>query len=247
MKPGRIIVGLLALATLTLALAAGGAMLGVRHFLKDRSALRLEPVFDGWYRADNAALAPAAEPRLVVFGDSRSVELAFTSAPGWQVVNRGIGGESTAQMRYRYAQDVLALRPKAVVLFAGINDLMAAVMLPDRAQAGLAATIANITGFVEEARAAGIEVILLTIVQPTSPRLIRRPIWSNEIYRLVAGANERIEALAGPGVTVIDTNQVLTGGAPQLSWDVARDEIHLNAAGNARLRAAVLAALPRQN
>jgi len=43
--------------------------------------------------------------------------------PDFKVVNRGIGGDTTRGVLYRMKPDVLALKPSAVVLLIGINDL----------------------------------------------------------------------------------------------------------------------------
>jgi lysophospholipase L1-like esterase len=45
------------------------------------------------------------------------------SFPGKPYINRGIGGQVTAQLVVRFHQDVIALKPAAVVILAGINDL----------------------------------------------------------------------------------------------------------------------------
>ena len=81
------------------------------------------------YAAANAALgAPkAGETRVVFFGDSitdgwsRAENGGFF--PGKPYVNRGIGGQTTAQMLLRFRDDVLDLQPKVVVILAGTNDL----------------------------------------------------------------------------------------------------------------------------
>lgn len=44
----------------------------------------------------------------------------FTNKP---YVNRGIGGQTTPQMLLRFRQDVINLKPNAVVILAGINDI----------------------------------------------------------------------------------------------------------------------------
>ncbi len=78
------------------------------------------------YREANAQLKPAAigERRIVFFGDSITdmwpLEKYF---PGKRFVNRGIGGQTTAQMLVRFRQDVVNLRPAAVVILAGTNDI----------------------------------------------------------------------------------------------------------------------------
>ena len=38
-------------------------------------------------------------------------------------MNRGIGGQTTAQMLLRFRADVIELQPKAVVILAGTNDI----------------------------------------------------------------------------------------------------------------------------
>jgi len=38
-------------------------------------------------------------------------------------INRGISGQTTPQMVLRFPQDVIALKPKVVVILAGINDI----------------------------------------------------------------------------------------------------------------------------
>ena len=43
--------------------------------------------------------------------------------PGKPYINRGISGQTTAQMLLRFYPDVVALKPKAVVFLAGTNDI----------------------------------------------------------------------------------------------------------------------------
>ena len=80
------------------------------------------------YRDDNAKLGPpaAGEARVVFFGDSitdnwgRGAGEFFPRKP---YVNRGISGQTTPQMLVRFSQDVVALKPRAVVVLAGTNDI----------------------------------------------------------------------------------------------------------------------------
>lgn len=80
------------------------------------------------YRAENAAVAPAVagERRVVFYGDSitdfwgRKTGRFF---PGKPYINRGIWGQTTPQLLVRFQQDVVHLRPSAVVILAGTNDI----------------------------------------------------------------------------------------------------------------------------
>src|ERR1700683_3359424 len=43
----------------------------------------------------------------------------------WKVANRGIGGDTSRGLLFRFQEDVLDLNPKAIVLTIGTNDLAA--------------------------------------------------------------------------------------------------------------------------
>ena len=45
------------------------------------------------------------------------------SHPDWQVLNRGVNGERSDQIRARFARHVLDAKPSAVVIIAGVNDI----------------------------------------------------------------------------------------------------------------------------
>lgn len=44
--------------------------------------------------------------------------------PDWQVYNMGKGGHSTLDMQQRFERDVIALRPRLVVIMGGTNDVV---------------------------------------------------------------------------------------------------------------------------
>jgi lysophospholipase L1-like esterase len=79
------------------------------------------------YRAENAALAlaDAEVQRVVFYGDSITDDWrsATNFFPGKPYVNRGIRGQTTPQMLVRFQQDVVHLKPAAVVILAGTNDV----------------------------------------------------------------------------------------------------------------------------
>lgn len=78
------------------------------------------------YRDANAALKPPApgEKRVVFYGDSITDAWHLDqSFPGKPYVNRGIGGQTTAQMLIRLRPDVIDLHPSVVVILAGTNDI----------------------------------------------------------------------------------------------------------------------------
>lgn len=79
------------------------------------------------YRADDATLPPPppGEQRVVFYGDSITDAWGHGADffPGKPYVNRGISGQTTPQMLVRFQQDVVHLKPAAVVILAGTNDI----------------------------------------------------------------------------------------------------------------------------
>jgi lysophospholipase L1-like esterase len=43
--------------------------------------------------------------------------------PDWEVLNRGINGERSDQIRARFERDVTAAGPRVVIIIAGVNDV----------------------------------------------------------------------------------------------------------------------------
>ena len=78
------------------------------------------------YSEANSKLAPPAnkEKRVVFLGDSITDGWKLAEYfPGKPYVNRGISGQTTPQMLIRFRPDVIALKPKVVVILAGTNDI----------------------------------------------------------------------------------------------------------------------------
>lgn len=80
----------------------------------------------GRYYDDNRRLVAAGPvPNRVVFmGDSITDGWKLAEAfPGKPYVNRGISGQTTAQMLVRMYPDVIDLKPSVMVVLAGTNDI----------------------------------------------------------------------------------------------------------------------------
>ena len=116
-----------------------------------------------YYRDRNAQLAPPApgERRVVFFGDSitegwgRHWNDYFAGKP---YIERGISGQTTEQMVLRFHQDVVDLKPEAVILLAGTNDVAenTGPMTPEM-------TLDDFRAMLEMARANNIKMIVCSI------------------------------------------------------------------------------------
>ena len=145
--------------------SAGGQVISAGQIAEMQAKLADWPQL-GRYRAENAALAPAApgEERVVFYGDS--ITDGWGRGPGRGVffpgkpyLNRGISGQTTPQMVVRFRQDVIDLHPAAVVILAGTNDVAGNTgpMTPEM-------TEDNFLSMVELAKANGIRVIIASIL-----------------------------------------------------------------------------------
>ena len=79
------------------------------------------------YKADNERIIQSGEfPEVVFMGNSITENWAYYHPEFFRENNfcgRGIGGQTSAQMLARFTYDVVKLRPKAVVIMAGTNDV----------------------------------------------------------------------------------------------------------------------------
>lgn len=109
------------------------------------------------YRAANADVR---SPDLVMIGDSLTEiwQLAMPEMFGEATVNRGIAGQTSPQILLRFMADVVDLRPRAVHILCGTNDIAGNTgpNVPEDYQR-------NIRAMVQIAKANGIVVLLGSI------------------------------------------------------------------------------------
>jgi lysophospholipase L1-like esterase len=163
MKPTRLLIAALAFAVAFPALAADPTPEQKAQWAKEaEERLHTDWAYLGRYRDANAALpAPVKDqPRIVLIGDSIT-QGWFDQVPAFFKdgrLGRGIGGQTTPQMLVRFPADVIELKPAAVQIMAGTNDIAfnTGPMTPDESKA-------NIRAMTELAQANGIRVILASI------------------------------------------------------------------------------------
>lgn len=191
------------------------------------------------YADANKALAPAAprEARVVFFGDSITDRWSQPQSGGFfagrPYVNRGIGGQTTGQMLLRYRADVVALKPRAVVILAGTNDLAgnAGPVTPDQ-------LLDNLETMAELARLHGIRVVLASILPVADDKtdasgqpLIRS---RGKPVELLQSINRRIASYArAHGHVYLDYFTPMATPAGALKAEVNDDGLHPNTAGYA--------------
>ncbi|MDY7395450.1 SGNH/GDSL hydrolase family protein [Aureibaculum sp. 2210JD6-5] len=150
------------------------------------------------YKADNVFLGNPHpdEDRVVFMGNSITegwlrLDSSFFSNKNY--INRGISGQTTPQMLLRFRADVINLKPKAVVILAGTNDIagntgpMSFEMIMD-----------NIISMTELAKSNNIKVVLSSVL----------PAYDYP-WRKGLKPNEKIPALNKLIKTYADENDVV--------------------------------------
>ncbi len=178
------------------------------------------------YATANQTLMTANENRVVFMGNSitegwaRSNPAFFEGRP---YINRGISGQTTAQMVLRFQPDVIALKPKVVVLLAGTNDIAGNTGYTTFDQ-----IVANISNMVAQAQANHIRVVLCSVLPaydyPWRPGL-------QPAAKIVA-LNQRLQQLAAERDCVyVDYFNAMADQRNGLRAGLGDDGVHPNAAG----------------
>jgi len=200
-----------------------------------------------YYRGQNAALPPPreGEARVVFYGDSITEGWGRTGSetffPGKGYLNRGISGQTTAQMLLRFRQDVIALRPALVVILAGTNDIAG-----NTGPASQAMIEDNLHSMAELAQAHGIKVVLSSVL-PVSAYPWRPGLQPAASVRALNAALKRYAD--HQRLVYLDYHAALGNADGGLDKALADDGVHPTPAGYAKMApladAAVAAALGR--
>lgn len=169
----------------------------------------------------------AKEGQVVFFGDSITEMLnvsdwygEYSVKSGYEVYNRGIGGDSSLGLYRRAKENVLCIKPKAVVILIGTNDLHFE-FTPDF----IAMNIENLLKLFKE-ECSDCRVILEAVYPVIEGRAGKRK--NKDILEV----NRRYAALAEKyGAAYIDLTDKLADEKGNLREDCTYDGLHLSAKG----------------
>ncbi len=201
--------------------------------LQERLA-RDEKTLQDWanlnrYRTENAQLAIPAESsdRVVFMGDSITDAWGRGRGsffPGKPYINRGISGQTTPQMLVRFRPDVIALKPKVVVILGGTNDIAG-----NTGPETLEEIEGNLQSMAELAKANGIQVVLSSVMpvcdyyqQQTTKRPPGKIITLNAWIKSYTAQNQ---------MTYLDYYSAMVDERNMLRKGLTYDGLHPNDAG----------------
>ncbi|MGE0883654.1 MAG: SGNH/GDSL hydrolase family protein [Blastocatellales bacterium] len=185
------------------------------------------PQLNRYKEANDKVPAPEKnEARVVFMGDSITDVWKLTEYfPDKPYINRGISGQTTPQMLIRFRPDVIALKPKAVVILAGTNDIagntgpMTLEMIED-----------NYTSMAELAKANGIKVIFASVlpIHDYGKNKVSERRSPENILKL----NEWLKAYCkANGHVYLDYFSQTVDDKGMLKAELANDGLHPNAEG----------------
>jgi len=172
------------------------------------------------FAAADRAHPPPAQP--VLFVGSSSIRMWSSLAadfPGRTVINRGFGGSRIADATYYADRLVAPYHPRAIVLYAGDNDL-AEGCTPEQVRDAFAA-------FVRRARSLDARVPIAFIA--IKPSMARKSLLS-QIRQANALVREYAHGQKGIGYLDVFTPMLGTNGQPQPKW-FGPDGLHMNRQG----------------
>ncbi len=147
--------------------------------------------------------------------------------PGKPYVNRGIGGQTTPQMLVRFRQDVIALRPKAVVILAGTNDIAGNTgpMTLDEIEA-------NYASLADLAKANNIAVVFSSVLPVHNYTPESQELFAQRPPEKIVELNLWLRAYcASHGCIYLDYFSAMVDKAGLLQRALADDGLHPNPAG----------------
>lgn len=204
------------------------------QFYAREAQVRIEPISDR-YAEENVKIRAQAKTktRVVMFGESRCAMWRSSNPTNWgdlEIINRGIGGETTPQIIRRIEDDVISLDPDIVILQMGDNDLKTIAVLPGTRKRTFEQTYDYITAMAKMLSDEGIKVVITTIFPPAPIEFLRKPLWSEEVNETIDLMNLKLLEFDHPGVTTVDCDQILRDGK-YIKSEYAIDTLHIKPSG----------------
>jgi len=148
--------------------------------------------------------------------------------PNWTVLNRGVNGERSDQIRARFDRDVIQASPAAVVIIAGVNDVYQG------------RTVDHVTEQLHAMYARAAEARIIVVAGSIVPFNTATAEQNARMHQI----NEWIRRQ--PGIAFADTRSAVAASDNPDRLFESPDGLHPSSAGYRRMAEAIGAALERQ-
>lgn len=210
----------------------------LKKYYVELNQVRLDPLGLSYYNQDPKLKERENIKRVVFFGDSRAASWPAPKLEGYEFINRGVSGQTSAQTSQRFEHHIGDLAPDIVVIQVGINDLKTIPLMPENRNVIIDLCRSNIRQMVEDSKALGATVIVTTILPVGQVPIIRKPVWSDDIAQAIYEVNGYIDSLADDQVIVFDGFSAIANEQGLMAEDYRMDELHLNTQGYGALNQA---------
>ncbi|MDR1702446.1 MAG: GDSL-type esterase/lipase family protein [Sporomusaceae bacterium] len=163
--------------------------------------------------------------KIVALGDSLTYGFPYSPGDawvrllrdltGWQILNKGVNGDTTGQMLKRFKRDCLAYEPVGVIITGGTNDAFARIDVD--------AVLANIAAMVKGALEHGIKAVI-GLPPPVNPP-------QDEKFLALYRAEMQGFALEN-SLGVIDFYNAFLSGSGRVRTELFSDTSHPNLEGH---------------
>ncbi len=181
-----------------------------------------------------AAQSPTnGKPVFLLYGDSRSLSWPAPDLDQYQVINRGIGNQSSTQAAMRFSHHAAPLKPDTILIQVCVNDLKTIPLFPKDRELIINDCKNNISRMVNEASVMETKVLLSTVFPLGDISLEHRLLGFDEpmIIAAIDEVNEYIMGLERQNVRIFDSYALLKGEGRKIKPDYSRDWLHLNEQG----------------
>jgi lysophospholipase L1-like esterase len=149
--------------------------------------------------------------------------------PDWDVLNRGVNGERTDQIAARFERDVIAAKPRVVVMIAGVNDIYQGRSVGDVTR--------RLREMYDRASRAGIRVVAGTII----PFNTATRDQNDKMHQVNAWIREQSER--DSAIVFVDTRAAVAAPGKPDALVSSPDELHPSADGYRMMADAIAPAI----
>ncbi len=192
--------------------------------------LRLDPLEEKYLPVSKVSKSDTIST-IWLLGDSRVLQWDTALLAGLKanIVNLGLDGQTTAQVLYRFRNNLLEGCPKYIILEAGINDLKVIGVNKNRKDKISHNCLTNLISIIEICRKYNIEPIVLDIIHTGDIELSRRLVWNRQVDSALVDVNSKLERYCMENnIRYINTSGLLTEKGIKIKKEFQFGFLHLN-------------------